>query len=97
MSLSDADIAFATDLFSDLPNLTKRKMFGGMCLYSDGIVFALMASDAQIYLKTKTPDTLYGRPAEQFHNMPYWSLPDDLLDDPQAASNRAEACIASLA
>ena len=53
MALADADIAFATDLLSDLGNLSTRKMFGGMCLYLDGEVFALMSSDGQLYLKAK--------------------------------------------
>jgi len=61
-------------------------MFGGICLYQDGTVFALQSSDGQLYLKTKEPDQLFGESTEQFHNMPYYALPDHLLDDP------AEAC-----
>ena len=60
MSVSDADIAFATDLFSDLGALTTRKMFGGICLYQDGTVFALMTSDGQLFLKTRTPEAIFG-------------------------------------
>ena len=41
MAVSDGDIAFAVDLFADLGALSTRKMFGGMCLYHDGTVFAL--------------------------------------------------------
>ncbi len=55
MSISDSDIAFAVDLFGDLGALTTRKMFGGMCLYHDGTVFALVSSDGRIYLKTRDP------------------------------------------
>jgi len=36
MSLADADIAFAKELFSDIPDLSTRKMFGGLGLYSAG-------------------------------------------------------------
>lgn len=87
MAVSDADIAFATDLFSDLGQLTSRKMFGGICLYHAGTVFALVSSEGRIYVKT-TPDTaasLADEGAEQFHNMPYWSLPEGVLDDPDTA------------
>ncbi|PJI91515.1 DNA transformation protein [Yoonia maricola] len=98
MALADADIAFATDLFSDLGHVTTRKMFGGMCLYLDGAVFALMSSDGQLYLKAKgdAVTQLADDGAIQFHNMPYWSIPDAALDDPQEACTLARQTIASL-
>ncbi len=92
MAVSDADIAFATDLFSGLGQITTRKMFGGICIYHAGTVFALVSSDGRIYCKT-TPDmavTLAGDGAEQFHNMPYWSLPESALDDPESACDLAK-------
>ncbi len=98
MALADADIAFATDLFSDLGQLTTRKMFGGMCLYLDGTVFALMSSDATLYLKAKgtVAQELMANGATQFHNMPYWSLPEAALDDPQKACTLARRTLATL-
>ena len=41
MSVSDADIAGALELFDALGDLTTRKMMGGLCLYHDGTIFAL--------------------------------------------------------
>ncbi len=98
MALSEADIAFATDLFSDLGALTHRKMFGGMCLYHQGIVFALVSSDAQIYLKAKgyVARDLLADSAAQFRNMPYWSLPMSALDDPEEACTLARRTLATL-
>lgn len=98
MSLSEADAAFAQDLFSDLEDLTSRKMFGGMCLYSRGTVFALIDSAGQLYLKAKDPiaQALRDQGAAQFHNMPYWSLPPALLDDPQEACTLARRTLATL-
>jgi DNA transformation protein len=80
MSVAEADIAFALDLFSDLGDLTSRKMFGGMCLYHQATAFAVQDNRAT-----------------QFHNMPYWSVPDAALDDPQEACTLARRTIASLA
>jgi len=99
MSVSDADIAFALDLFAPLGALTQRKMFGGLSLYCAGDIFCIVSGDGQIFLKAQNDaaDALKAEGSTQFHNMPYWSLPDDLLDDPQAASKRAGVCIASLA
>lgn len=51
MAISDSDIAFALELFEGLGPLTTRRMFGGMCLYRDGTVFALMRSDGEVLLK----------------------------------------------
>ena len=39
MSISDSDIAFANELFSNLPDLTTRKMFGGLAIYTEGQIF----------------------------------------------------------
>lgn len=97
MSVSEADIAFAVELFSDIPNVTTRKMMGGLCLYSDGVIFALLYSDGQIYLKAKDAFVgeieglggtrwTYTREDGKVSKMPYWSLPDQFLDDPSEAS-----------
>ena len=96
MSLSDGDIAFAVDLFGDLGALTTRKMFGGMCLYHDGTVFALQASDGRLYLKTKDPEDLLGGPTDQFHKMPYYAIPEDMQDDPDAACAAARTALRAL-
>ena len=96
-SLDDSDIAFAVDLFSGLGGVTTRKMFGGMCLYRDGTVFALQSSSGQLYLKTKDPVALYGQRTEQFHSMPYWAIPEEVLDDPGAACDLARTALLTLA
>lgn len=98
MAVADADIAFATDLFADLGALTTRKMFGGMCLYHDGTVFALLSSQGRLYLKAKgdLAQDLQDEGAEQFHNMPYWSVPESALDDPEDALQLARRALAQL-
>ncbi len=98
MGVADADIAFATDLFSDLGQLTKRKMFGGMCLYHQGIVFALLSSEGRLYLKVKgaLARELQDAGSDQFHNMPYWSVPDQALDDAEEACTLARRTLATL-
>ena len=53
MAVSDADIAFAMDLFAQVGPLTMRKMFGGICIYQDGTVFSLVSGEGRIYLKCK--------------------------------------------
>jgi DNA transformation protein len=73
-------------------------MFGGMCLYHQGVVFALLSSEGQVYLKAKgeIATALQDAESTQFHNMPYWSLPMSALDDPQEACTLARRTLATL-
>lgn len=104
MSLSGPDIAFATELFQDVPALSTRKMFGGLGIYSAGAIFAVLRSDGQILLKARGDliDRFEALGAEQWTHtrkngvsgtMPYWTLPDAALDDPDLALDLARASI----
>ncbi|MGB0798490.1 MAG: TfoX/Sxy family protein [Planktomarina sp.] len=96
MSVTDEDVAFARDLFSGLGDISTRKMFGGLAVYCDGTIFAMIAFDKiMIKAKNELAQALADEGAEQFSyegksgkpaTMPYWTLPDAALDDP------AEAC-----
>lgn len=108
MSLADADIAFAKELFSDIPDLSTRKMFGGLGLYSAGVIFGVMRSDSVILIKAhKGPfaDRLAQLGCTQWtttrmngniSSMPYWSLPEAALDDPEAACALARDALDAL-
>ncbi|NNE79680.1 MAG: TfoX/Sxy family protein [Silicimonas sp.] len=91
MSVSDADIAFATELFAPLGSITRRKMMGGLCLYADGGLFGILDREGQIYIRAKgrLADDLADDGARQFGRMGYWSLPDAALDDPETACDWA--------
>ena len=108
MSLSAEEMAFARELFDDIPDLATRRMFGGMGVYSGGTIFALMLSDGRILLKAvKGPfadrmaalggeEWTYTRTNGATSVMPYWSLPDAYLDDPDEASALAREALAAL-
>lgn len=107
MSVSDADIAFAKELFADLPDLTTRKMMGGLCLYSEGTIFSLLYSDGQIYLKgagdyisvlegLNCTRWTYTRKDGKETAMPYWTLPEAALDDPEHACELAREALKHL-
>ena len=107
MALSDEDIAFAIDLFSDLGTFSTRKMFGGVGFYLDGAIFAVMRSDGALLLKgmgdmanTFTAQGwahwTYQRKNGAKSAMPYWEMPDDLRDDPAVACDWARRAIAHL-
>lgn len=100
MSLGAADIAFARDLFADIPDLTTRRMFGGLGIYAADTIFALMLSDGRLLLKAKdafaarlahdgSEQWVYRRKDGATGAMPYWTLPDAALDDPELAVDLA--------
>jgi DNA transformation protein len=79
------------DLFEPVGGVSFRRMFGGIGIFRQGIMFALVADDA-LYLKADDT-TATGFKAEgcgpfvydgksKPHVMPYWRLPERLYDDP---------------
>jgi len=107
MSISDADIAFALELFAPLGGLSHRKMMGGVTLYRDGQIFALAGSTGTIYLKATGAfaDRLAGEGAQKFtstgrngksQSMGYWTLPDAAHDDPEVACDWARLALEHL-
>jgi len=104
MALSEQEIAHALELFDGLGPLTTRKMFGGLGIYHDARIFALVMSDGTIRLKGQgvMQDRFealgmvrwtYQRPGQKPASMPYWGLPDSALDDPDAATTLAREAL----
>ena len=107
MSLSTEEIAFAKELFADLGAITTRRMMGGLCLYHEGTIFAIVHGDDSIWLKGAGAfiDVLedegctrwtYTRDGGKETAMPYWTLPDAALDDPELACDWARRALAHL-
>ena len=107
MALTDEEIARVRDLFGDVGPITTRRMFGGLGIYRDDTIFALMRSDGAVMIKgagdfRRYLEDLgcerwsYTRKDGAATAMPYWALPDDLYDDPEAASALARAALEHL-
>ena len=92
------------DLFAGLPKLSVRRLFGGVGVYSDGFVFALGAFD-EIWIKAddETQPLFEEAGSRRFTyrgktrqvQLPYWSLPDAALDDPDEALKWARLGLAA--
>ncbi len=105
MSVSAEEIEHAVELFSGLGDITTRKMMGGLCLYHEGTIFALLMSDGQMYLKgagdfqqvledegcTRWSYTREGKEKPTY--MPYWTMPDATLDDRDEAAKWARRAL----
>ncbi|MEL6609289.1 MAG: TfoX/Sxy family protein [Pseudomonadota bacterium] len=96
MGVSDEDIAFVYDLYSALPDLSHRKMMGGLSIYSQGTIFAILSSEGQHYIKAtgQLAEDLAAEGSVIFEmtrkdgkvaSMGYWTLPDSAIEDPDEA------------
>jgi DNA transformation protein and related proteins len=93
------------EMFAAFGTVDVRRMFGGIGIYADGIMFAL-GHDGSVYLKADeltraaferegqgpfTYDTRSGRHALTS----YWRMPDRLHDDPDELARWAAAALAA--
>ena len=80
------------ELFEPVGGVSFRKMFGGIGIFREGIMFALVADDA-LYLKADETTTADFKAEgcgpfvydgkDKPHVMPYWRLPERLYDEPE--------------
>lgn len=103
MSLTESDIAFAHELFAPLGEISSRKMMGGLSIYCDGVIFSILDQDATLYLKARdgfaqemaaAGSLQFG--AESGKTMCYWTLPDEAVDDSDAALGWAKRTLIAL-
>ncbi|WP_371345779.1 TfoX/Sxy family protein [Ancylobacter sp. IITR112] len=99
--MDEADIA---DLFAAFGPVRTRRLFGGLGLYADGVMFGLVL-DGRIFLKTDPgfaadlaaagaePFTYRRKDGRQV-NVAYWSLPEPALDDGEVAAALALRALA---
>lgn len=103
MPVTDADIAFALELFAPLGDITHRRMMGGLAIYHAGQIFASLDREGRVYLKAKGDFAaeMGAEGAEQFNagrgkTMGYWTIPEAALDDPDAACAWARRALAAI-
>lgn len=87
------DIASIEDMFFSLQPISVRRMFGGKGIYRDGIIFAvefegdiLLKADAEsapLFSAAGSRQWGYEGKSGKAVMMPYWSLPEEALDDPE--------------
>jgi DNA transformation protein len=102
------DPAFIRELFSQFRPVAMKRLFGGIGLFSEGLIFGLVF-DGAVYLKvdeTSIPDFeregsrpfVYTRAKSPGrvgrHSLSYWRLPERLYDDPDELAVWAERAFA---
>lgn len=83
---------YVVDLLSPLGPTSYKFMFGGYGIYVDGLIIAIVAGD-QLMLRAddeNRPDfeALGIGPFQPYvnknHSMPFYTVPDEVMDDPDA-------------
>lgn len=94
------------ELFSGVGPVSIRKMFGGKSVYADGIIFAIdlggelmLKADAETapdFAAAGCTQWVYTNPKSgKVAAMPYWSVPDEALDDPDEMTPWARKALAA--
>jgi len=108
VSVSAEQIEAARDLFSGLGDITTRKMMGGLCLYHEDTIFAILMADGGLFLKGQgafvaeleaagcTQWSYQRKGRDKPTRMAYWTLPEAAVDDPDLACDWAGRALAHL-
>lgn len=87
------------DLFSGLGPVTIKRMFGGKGIYFNGIIIALEVDDEILLKADKIAAPAFAvAGSRQWRyagkskpvDMPYWSIPDEAIDDPDIMAQWAK-------
>jgi DNA transformation protein len=103
MATSKQLVEYVLEQLQGLGRLTSRRMFSGVGLYSDGLFFGLLYHD-RLYFKTDdtTRPEYEARGSEGFRPRPnimrlkmrYYTVPADVLEDPEELVNWARRATA---
>lgn len=92
-SIHDFHEYVLNDLFGSLKNVTSKRMFGGYGYYLEGNIFAIVTSESELYFKVddtnkarfealgSTPFIYTGHKTRKPTAMPYWILPESIMED----------------
>lgn len=99
------DVEFYRDLCRPLGSVTSKRMFGGLCLWHEGLAFALVIGDT-LYLKVdddnapafderRLPRFSYTTKTGRTTVMSYARAPEEVFDDPDVFAGWARSAIAA--
>lgn len=92
-AIEDFKTYIVEDALGHISHITSKRMFGGFGLYHDHRIFALITSDTGLYFKGDDSTTAQyadagstqfvytGHTSRKPTPMPYWSVPEHILED----------------
>ncbi len=77
---------YVLEQMAQIDGVSSKSMFGGFGLYQAGKMFAMITSDDELHLKVDdhNRDRFVAAGCTQFRTMPYYSVPPEVLEDPEA-------------
>jgi len=97
------DNAAIEDMFEAVGPVTIRRMFGGKGIYARGIIFAVeLRGELMLKGDDESAPLLEKAGARRWHYeaksgkpvaMPYWTIPDEALDDPELMAKWARIAL----
>jgi len=78
-----------------LGDVAQRKMFGGVGIFESGTMFAMVDSKGRVFFRGGDANRALFEEAgsEKHERMPYYSVPESILEDPDASRVWAGAAI----
>ena len=73
------------DVLGHIPDITSKRMFGGFGIFESGAMFALISSEGKIHFKADQSNRkrFEDAGAEKHGKMPYYEVPQNVLQDEQ--------------
>ncbi len=105
MTASPGFAEFLREHLAPVGGVAMRRMFGSTGLFRDGLLFALVSRDT-LYLRVDSqnqpafeeagpPEPMRYTRQGKLRELPYWRVPDQLLDEPDTLRDWARAAIAA--
>ncbi len=88
MAVNEDYLKYVQEQFALFGDIEIKKMFGGIGIFTNGVMFAMIANDTLRFKVDETNRQQYEerdmRPffsGSKKKGMPYWEVPPDILDD----------------
>jgi DNA transformation protein len=104
MAASDSLTAYLEEQLAPLGSVAMRRMFGGIGVFCDGLMFGIVADDA-VFLKADDINRaafaaeglgpLTYKAKGRTIELPYWRVPERLFDDPDEMLEWARGALAA--
>lgn len=102
MPVSSDYLQYVLEQLARLPQVTSRRMFGGVGLYCDGMFFAIIDDDTMFFKTDESTRELYvergSQPFRPYKDRPevsmnYFQVPADVLEDAEELVPWARAAV----
>lgn len=95
MATSESYLEYVVERLRVVGSVTTRKMFGGVGIYASEGICGLISSEDRFYLKVddETREAYEIEGAEQFMTMPYFEVPEHVMEDDDTLADWFQAAV----